>query len=223
MLVSEDDLISHIVGDPSLQFQLKNGDNEEETLFYEVFYDKEISLQYRNSENQESLDRVVRLRVMTYKEDTILQQMKFEILDDSDLYYFVESIINEEKFRQLKKEYQLNIDFESFPDEVRFMLDDCQTTDGETQVIFVEENDGSGAMLFSQALDLKSVEVLKLKFDLVDPEFVQKQVQYRFDQMRAFLDKNKAILAEFNKQMHSKSPILLKSINNPSRTPRKFK
>lgn len=219
----EDDIISHVIGDPSLQFQIKNDNDEAETLFYEIFYDNEISLEFRNSENQETLDRVVRLRVMTYKEDTILKQMKFEILDDSDLYYFVESILNEEKFDQLKKENQLNIDFDSFPDEIRFMLDDSQTTGGETKVIFIEENDGSGIMQFSQALDLKSVEVLKLNFDLVDPEFIQKQVQYRFDQMRAFLDKNKAILAEFNRQMQSKSPILLKSINNPSRTPRKFK
>lgn len=223
MLDGENDIISHIIGDPSLQLQLKNGDDEVETVYYEVFYDKEISLQFRNSENQETLDRVVRLRIMTYKEDTILKQMKFEILDDSDLYYFVESILDEEKFQLLKKEFQLNIDFDSFPDETRFMLDDSQTTGGETQVVFIEENDGSGIMQFSQALDLKSVEVLKLKFELVDSEFVQKQVQYRFDQMRAFLDKNKAILTEFNKQMHSKSPILLKSINNPSRTPRKFK
>ncbi|KAK8890415.1 hypothetical protein M9Y10_035191 [Tritrichomonas musculus] len=219
----EDDIISHVIGDPSLQFQIKNDNDEAETLFYEIFYDNEISLDFRNSENHETLDRVVRLRVMTYKEDTILKQMKFEILDDSDLYYFVESILNEEKFDQLKKENQLNIDFDSFPDEIRFMLDDSQTTGGETKVIFIEENDGSGIMQFSQALDLKSVEVLKLNFDLVDPEFIQKQVQYRFDQMRAFLDKNKAILAEFNRQMQSKSPILLKSINNPSRTPRKFK
>ena len=166
---AEDDYISHIIGDPSLQSQIKNDNDETETIFYEIFYDNEISLEFRNSENQETLDRVIRLRVMTYKEDTILKQIKFEILDDSDLYYFVESIINEEKFEQLKKENQLNIDFDSFPNEVRFMLDDSQTTGGETKIIFIEENDGSGVMQFSQALELKSVEVLKINFEMVDP------------------------------------------------------
>ncbi|OHT06542.1 hypothetical protein TRFO_25432 [Tritrichomonas foetus] len=213
-------LLPQIPGDPSLHFD-KEVDRYMQTFYYDLFFEKEINLEFRNFENNESLSRVVRIRIMTYRDDMVLKQIRLEILDDSDLYFFVESIFDEEKFEQMKNDAQLLIDFDSFPEEIRDLIEDSQINDSESQIVFIEENDGSGVMEFLQILELKSVEVFKINFVPSDPEFIQLQVQYRFNQLYGQLAKNKAILHEFNKQLQSKNPILLKSINTPSKSPRR--
>lgn len=215
------DDLSNLVGDPSLEFELKEN-GEIKTYFYNVFYVTELNLEFRNSENQESLDRVVRLRILVCTDDTIMKQIKIEILDDSDLYFFVEAVFNEEQFNKMKKEDQLLIDFESFPEEIKNFFNECQSTDAETQIAYIEENDGSGILEFSQFIELKSVEVLIIHFVLSDPEFIQRQVQFRFNQMSNLLARNNAILEEFNHQMQTKNPILLKSLHS-TKSPKRGK
>ena len=216
-------LITQNLADPSLVIEVEDDDGDKKLSYYDVYFEKEINLEFRNVENHESLSRMIRLRILTFRPDAILKKIRFEILDDSDLYFFVESIFDAESFEKLKKEMHLLIDFDEFPKEVESLVEESQTGDTETQINFIEEKNGNGILEFVQILELRSVEVFRLHFVQSDPELIQQQVQYRFNQMSALLNKQKAILSEFNKQLQSKNPVLLKAVNTPTRSPRSLR
>ena len=189
---------------------------------YELQFDKELSLEFRNYENQESETKMVRFRILTKPDEKTeeLGYVRFEIIDDADLFFFVEAQFNPDEFEQMKKEDQLLIEFEDFPREVQTMLEDSLKPSSESEVKFVEDEDGSGVMEFNQLLDLKSVEIFRLKFVPSQPDFVGEQAQYRYSVLAFELARKKALCAEFTRQMQSKNPILLRAINSTGKSPR---
>ncbi|OHT00903.1 hypothetical protein TRFO_32285 [Tritrichomonas foetus] len=189
---------------------------------FSCIFNKELNLEFRNFETQESTSRIVNFRILV-KIGSSLEQIRFEVMDDADLYYFFEAIFDQELFNEMREKDQLTIDFSEFPLEVINLLQDCQKNDSETQITFVEENDEakSATMEFLQILELKAVEIFKIRFIPSDPLFVQDQVQYRFDQINKQLAYKKAYLTEFDKQIQSKNPILYKALTKSPRTLRK--
>ncbi|OHT05379.1 hypothetical protein TRFO_05966 [Tritrichomonas foetus] len=193
---------------------------------FSCIFNNELNLEFRNFQTQESISKVVNLRLLV-KFGNDLEQVRFEVSDDSDLYYYFESIFDRDQFNQMKEQDQLTIDFEDFPIEVMNLLQDCQNNDSETQVTFVEENDPSdpskiyATMEFLQILELKAVEIFRIRFTPSDPEFVQDQVQYRFDQITQKLAYKKAYLKEFDNQFKTKNPILYRTVAKGPRSIRK--
>ena len=213
--------------------------------YVEAFSD-EVNIEFRNFQNQESISRVVWVRILVkYSEDRKdrgqIGEIRFELFDDSDLYYFYDSTFTRELFDEMKQKDQLLIDFDSFPDEVITLLDKISVAkstisrkddmndddDPQIQIMFIEETDPSdpsklyGTMEFLQILELKAVEIFKIHFEPSAPEFVQEQVQYRFNQINKQLAYKKAFLNEFNKQIQTKNPILYKTLTKSPKASRR--
>ena len=86
-------------------------------LGYEIIYDKSLSLEFRNFERQEAESRLVHLRVLVKKEGRVLTEVRFEMFDDADLFFFIEATITGDDFEKLKQEDQLLLEF-AFINEV---------------------------------------------------------------------------------------------------------
>jgi hypothetical protein len=179
-------------------------------------FDEEVDLECRNLQLQESEQRRVHFRILTRNGPLgRLGEVRFEIFDDNDLFFFVEAVLNAEDFEELKNTEELLISFDEFPNEVQTMLKESLVQSSESQVTFIEGEDGDGRLEFTQLLQLKAVEIFRLKFEASQPELVQKHVQYRYNKLAAQCAEKKLMVSEFNKQMQSRNPILLRAINGP--------
>lgn len=202
---------------------------------YEIVYDDSLSLEFRSYEKAESEARLVRIRILTKKgleEDQSkksddddkkapFDEVRFEMFDDADLFFFAEASFTLADFEQMKVADQLLINFADFPQEVQTMLVEGSKEGGdEGRVKFIEEEDGSGVMEFDEILDLKSVEIFRIKFSISDQEFTQEQAQYRYSRLAFEVARKKALVAEFHRQMQLKNPILLKAISG-GKSPRR--
>lgn len=208
-----------------MTFNQDNIDPSLRNTGYEMIFCKSINLEFRvyneTVDTNDSGTKAVWVRVFTKKGDNNkMSDVKFEVMDDADLYFFYESVFNNESFNKMKEEDQLLIDFSEFPNNVMELLNESESSDSQTQITFVRENNNTMTMEFLQILELKAVEIFKLKFEPSNPEFVQDQVQFRYNKIKELLKYKKEFLTEFDRQVQSKNPILAKSLKSP-RHPRK--
>jgi hypothetical protein len=186
-----------------------------------IKFDEEFTLEFRG-QDVDSAMRFIRFRILTHHEEEHLTSVRFEIQDDADLYYFVESAFNEREFRRLKQANELLVDFPDFPDAVEKLLKDSLKTQSEITVIFYEEGNGTGTLEFNQLLDLRAVEIFKIRFTEAPPEFIAKQVQHRYEKLNFEFRQRKLMLAKFKQEMQSRNPILYRAIDPRLKTsPRK--
>lgn len=209
MSVSSDSLSEHSMNLPQAQcFDPTLSDG------FSVVYDRQLNLEFRNLQNEESENKVVRVRVLVEKENKILKEVRLEVMDDGDLFFLVEASFTEETFATMSKEHELLISFDAFPSEISQMLDLSTSSSEERYTItFEEEESGAGTMNFLQMTEFKAVEIFRIKFDLSNEQRIQEYAQFRYTQLFNQLQLQKKMLAEFNSQMKSKNPTLLKKIN----------
>jgi hypothetical protein len=191
----------------------------------EVVYHEEFSLEYRiESLDSESSGSFIHFRIITRHsaDRSGLEQVKFEIFNDTDLYFFIESVFDAPKFEQLKASGDLLVEFEDFPHEVTKLLHDSQMSNSDVNATLYEAQDGSRRLEFNQLLELRAVEIFKLQFDQASPEFVDNQAQYRYEKLAYELALKKRMLAGFKKYMSSRNPVLMKAIDGKgSKSPRR--
>jgi hypothetical protein len=137
--------------------------------------------------------------------------VRFEIFDDTRIYFFVQALFNAKQFAQFKARSELLIDFNDFPQEVETLLHDSLEQRSDVTVIFWEEDDDP-LLVFTQNLELLSVDIFKIKFEKPDQEFIQRQAQYRYQKMASELAYKKSMLSEFKKQLQARSPVLVKEL-----------
>jgi hypothetical protein len=145
--------------------------------------------------------------------------VRFEILDDSDISYFVEATFDAEKFQATKNVTGLLVEFEHFATEVQTLLHESLKSRSEITATFWEEDDGSGTLEFHQLLDLKAVEILKIVFQPSSRDFVAQQVQHRYEKLRFELNRRKLMLKKFKQEMQLRNPILYKHIDPRQKSP----
>jgi hypothetical protein len=182
-----------------------------------LFFDNGINLEFRRyseepTDEGQSETQYVRFRIITHP-----TSVRFEIMDDNQLYFLIASVLDVPKFDILHREKHLSISFSDFPVEVKRLLTESMNTDPTLTVQYVDEADGKGSLLFTQSLNLKSVEILKLEFAPAEAALIDAQVQYRFQKLAYDLYRRKLLISEFKKQMQARNPVLLRVICSPSK------
>jgi hypothetical protein len=187
-------------------------------------FDEEFTLEFR--EKGCDVVRFIRFRILTRHEKVgdvqALTSVRFEILDDADAYDIVEAAFGEREFRRLKESNALLVDFKEFPGAVQTLLKDSEKSGTEITVKFWKEGGGTGTLEFSQLLELKAIGILNITFTRASPEFISKQVQYRYEKLAFELKRKKLMLAKLKQEMQSRNPILYRAIDPHQKTsPRK--
>jgi hypothetical protein len=185
---------------------------------YRLDFDEELKVEFRwHGRDQQSL---VHFRILTSEAKGVVQSVKFEILDDADVYSVLSATYNAAMFEALKSATNLFVDLAGFPREVELLLKDSLRPTSEITVVFWQEDDGSGILEFNQLLGLKVVEIFKIAFPVADPNFVSQQVQYRYEKLRFELARKKRMLEKFRQEMQLRNPIIYRQIDNRQRSPR---
>jgi hypothetical protein len=187
-----------------------------------IDFDQECALEFR-TDGRDRTTRFIRFRILTTREKTGTVQrltlVKFEILDDSDLKYFVEATFDAEKFQEMKDDKGLLVTFEDFSTEVQSLLKSSLRAGSEITAIFWEEDDGRGTLEFKQLLPLKAAEILQIAFEGSNPDFIAQQVQYRYEKLRFELHRTRVMLAMFKQELQLRNPILSKQIDPHQKSP----
>jgi hypothetical protein len=187
----------------------------------EVVFDDELTLEFRVDGSAQWL---VHFRIITRSSDDVagrrLEQVRFEIFTDADVYFYAQSVIDAEQFAQLKIDGELLVDFEDFPREVERLLRESQAAQSEMIVTYERDDDGVQSLEFRQQLELTAVPIFSLKFEAPGGEFLHQQAQYRYERLGYDLACKNAMLDEFKRYMHSRSPLVMRSIDGSPRSPR---
>jgi hypothetical protein len=150
-----------------------------------VFYHEEFSLEYRiESEDSASGNSFVHFRIITRSSDADppeLEHVRFEIFNDSDLYYFIESVFDAARFEELRASGDLLVEFGDFAGEVEKLIRDSRGDKSDVTAVLYETRDGGRRLDFNQLLELRAVEIFSLDFESADREFVDRQAQYRYE------------------------------------------
>jgi hypothetical protein len=193
------------------------GPDPSQTADTKVIFNKEIQLEFRRYRDESEGDcetRLVWVRIMS--EPT---HVRFEIMDDANLYFLVESVVDEEEFDKLRVANELSIEFGGLAEEVTHLLTESAVQGSGMQVTYFDENDGTGSLIITQSLAVKSVEIFKIAFRPASSELIEAHVQYRFQKLGLALYEKKLQLLEFNKTLRSQNPMLLRVIASPSKSP----
>jgi hypothetical protein len=71
-------------------------------------------------------------------------------------------------------------------------------------------------------LELRAIEIFKITFANARPEFIDRQVQYRYEKLVYELACKKLMLSEYKRHMHARNPLFLKSIDGKApRSPKR--
>jgi hypothetical protein len=146
--------------------------------------------------------------------------VKFEILDDADVYLVLSATYDAAKFEALKSETNLLVDFSGFPGEVQLLLKDSLKPMSEITVVLWRDDDGSGVLEFNQLLGLKAVEIFKIHIPVAGADLVSQQIQYRYDRLRFELVRRRRMLEKLRQELLLRNPIRYRQITSRQRSPK---
>jgi hypothetical protein len=184
----------------------------------EIVWDQGLELAFRRYDDDfadgESDRREIRFRIIVKSsgDPDWIPVIKFEIMDDDQLYFFVESVIDRRGFANLKARNNLSVDFDEFAREVQDLLSASLDLSSGVHLSYVELRGGKSVLSVTETSNMKSSELLQLEFSPVDTPFLGDQIQYRFLQLRRELHIQEFRMAEFTRQMRIRCPNSLKVI-----------
>ncbi|KAH0785096.1 alpha-mannosyl-glycoprotein beta-2-n [Histomonas meleagridis] len=176
---------------------------------YDTLFDREVIINFNSKEK-----RIIRLKILKKQdEEGATEEICIEMIDDNNICFCVECIITPDKFKEIKKENSLLIDFEQFPKSVIELLELSVKSPKEAEIIFTfDENTLDGTISFIQTLRLRKVVIFKLNFVRSSDEFTKAEVQHRFNKARTELQKKTKILESKLAKIESINPSYAKQV-----------
>jgi hypothetical protein len=176
---------------------------------FDVIFNNEVPISFRTGD-VDSDARPVRVRVLERKGGSPTSgEIRIELLEDDRISLIRVCSIPAPSYKDLATANGLKIDF---PDLAKSLTDllissverppqspDKRKLDAPSHSLrFVEGDADGGQLLFLQKLRLRSVTILKLDFAQAPADFVQRQVQYRFNALKVELQRK---TNEYDSQM----------------------
>lgn len=185
-----------------------------------VIFDKETPFKFQDKESNIIDDAPFHFRIILYNKGEKLEKIRFEITMESDLYYFYISELDEPEYNKFKKETGLTCSFEEFPASVVTYMDFNEIKDPDYSVILAQVEDDRCELSFQQKLKIKMVDLFVLEFVPESEEFVNRQIQYRFDLARTNLKAAKTEREDLCKMMRVNDNSIIKNIPSGTATPK---
>ena len=145
---------------------------------YSIRFNKEIRVIFNNEEI------TVRFRIFERGDNESLEEVRIEMLIDSNVGLFLVSTVTAKDFDKIKAENRLRVDFFDFTKSVIDLLERSVKHRDETFIHFEQNEDFSGDLTFSQKLKLRKVKVFGLHFEMESEDFMRKQIQFRYNRIK---------------------------------------
>ena len=142
-------------------------------------------------------------------ENHMPNHIKIELSCENDIYFHFTNIIDENKFKIIKKEQNLNINFAEFCQLFEKICENCRTIPNEYICFFILNKHGSSILKFIKTSDFKFVDLLLLEFNISPDEVIKEQIKYRFAYLKCKLDYQKKCIQSVGDFILKKNPDIL--------------
>jgi hypothetical protein len=129
---------------------------------------------------EEDVLETLQFRTLVQDESENITQIRFEILSDSDLFFFFESAYAPEDFPLKGFDH---ITFETLPDMVIELFNRNAQDPNDVYIAFVRTGEGRAVLRFEEPVKFRSArtELLVLEFASLSDDLLRSQIQYRFN------------------------------------------
>lgn len=135
--------------------------------------------------------------------------IKIELSSVNDIYFHFTNIIDENKFKKIKKEQNLNLNFSEFCKLLEKLCENCRTSPDQYICFFLLNKQGNSTLQFIKNSDIKFVELLLLEFNISPDDVIKKQINYRFFYLKSKLDYQKKCIELVGDFILKKNPDIL--------------
>lgn len=202
-------------------FTIQEIDNEDPSLGNQLIkiYEEEIPFEIRYDDENLSEDKKIKSQSLLCKiliTDEMIEQiyLKIEIASDIDLFFYYSIKIDLELFETIKKEQNLNCNFNDFSDLLIKYLDFCNSDQKQFVVILNVQKDRNANMQLIQNLDYKWVQLLNINFNPISEDLIRKQIIYRYNSLRAMNDITQNRINIINDVLKDFDPPLIKEVRD---------
>jgi hypothetical protein len=183
------------INDPDLSI-LNAQDPSLSNSFKIIYYKRvpmEIKLKSKNKEKDLSSFEpiILKLLIDNANENNIPNHIKIELSSENDIYFHFTNIIDENKFKVIKKEQNLNINFSEFCQLFEKICENCRAYPNEYICFFIINKQGNSILKFIKHSEFKFIELLLLEFNISPDEVIKKQINYRLAYLKCKLDYQK--------------------------------
>ena len=191
--------------DPSL------GDNlikiyEEEVPF-------EIRIEDENlSDNDKSIFQSLLCKVFVTDESIEDINIKIEIANDKDLFFYYSSNINSSLFDEIQEKQKLTCDFSNLADLLIKYFDLCIDEPKAYLAVLNLKSDKKAKMELFENLEYKFVELINIDFIPASDDLIREQISYRYNSMRALHEMTQSRIEIINSVLKDYDPQLINEV-----------
>ena len=191
--------------DPSL------GDNlikiyEEEVPF-------EIRIEDENlSDNDKSIFQSLLCKVFVTDESIEDINIKIEIANDKDLFFYYSSDINSSLFDEIQEKQKLTCDFSNLADLLIKYFDLCIDEPKAYLAVLNLKSDKKAKMELFENLEYKFVELINIDFIPASDDLIREQISYRYNSMRALHEMTQSRIEIINSVLKDYDPQLINEV-----------
>ena len=191
--------------DPSL------GDNlikiyEEEVPF-------EIRIEDENlSDNDKSIFQSLLCKVFVTDESIEDINIKIEVANDKDLFFYYSSDINSSLFDEIQEKQKLTCDFSNLADLLIKYFDLCIDEPKAYLAVLNLKSDKKAKMELFENLEYKFVELINIDFVPASDDLIREQISYRYNSMRALHEMTQSRIEIINSVLKDYDPQLINEV-----------
>ena len=156
----------------------------------DVIFDEETPLKFQDEKQEIVPDAPFHFRIITYGDkQEKFERVRFEVTMEGNLFFFYYCEFDQESYKMFKEDTGISCDLQDFPKKIIEYMNYNLQKDENYSVVLSQVDETRCILGFKQKLAIKEVELVSLDLDPETDEFVNEQIQYRFDKARANLKK----------------------------------
>ena len=180
---------------------------------YEEEVPFEIRIEDENlSGNDKSIFQSLLCKVFVTDETAEQTNIKIEIANDKDLFFYYSSEINPQLFEEIKKNQKLTCNFTNFSDLLIKYLDFCIKDTKAYLAVFNIKSDKKAKMELLENLEYKFGELINLDFVPASDDLIREQISYRYNSMRAVHEITQSRIEIINNVLKDYDPQLINEV-----------
>ena len=195
-------------------FMSEDVDNKDPSLgrYFSKIYEEEVPFEIRIEKdelNQKSIFETLLIKILLSEEMSQNNDIRIEIACDKDIHFYYICDINLQLFEEIKKNQKLTCNYDQFSDLLIKFLDLCIKETKKYLAVFLIKENGEYKMELFENLEYKFGDLISLDFTKASDDLIKKQINYRYNTMRAYVDMAKDKINSINGVLKDVDPDLI--------------
>ncbi|KRX01156.1 Ankyrin repeat-containing domain [Pseudocohnilembus persalinus] len=123
----------------------------------------------------------LRIKLMHKGKGNQYSKILIQLLTEKDMFFNFNFECEENFFKKIKNDNQLNIHYDQFSDSLQSMLNNCQKQPQQFNLIFQMNEEGKGELIIDQNTEYKTLRLIDLPFYAATSEQVKQNIMFRYN------------------------------------------